>query len=179
MTATLTATGTYKGKTADEWRALAQQRRDASRESFERSDTDGFLSQWALDMTARQYDLSAQLADTDGLTEVEALFDLDGNLVNAYHGWGRYGDYWMILDASGTKTGEYFNPSKARSDTAARKNNAAKGYYVGTAKVPGKATIVSGGTGLSGAASSYAAIVAADQGNVTKETVVQVVDNGR
>lgn len=57
-----------------------------------------------------------------------ALFDLDGNLLDARLVEGRFGMVWRI------EGGGWFNPSKARNAAAARANNARKGYYVGACK---------------------------------------------
>jgi hypothetical protein len=178
MTTTATAPGTYNGKTADEYRELARKFYAARQESWERSDTDGFVSQWASGLTAQQYSLSAQLADADGATEACALFDLEGNLVPSVHGWGEYGEYFIVLDNDERGCRRFFNPSKARNEATARKNNAAKGFYVGTATVPAKVEIVGGGTGLSGAASCYVAIIPARK-EVSADTVISITDNGR
>lgn len=184
MTATLTAkAGTYKGKTAAEWRAESAEMFAKREESYDRCDTDGFVSQWALGSLSQDYSLRAQLAEANGLTETRALFDLDGQLVPAVHGWGEYGEYFMIMDNDERGCRRFFNPSKARKDETARANNAAKGFYVGTVKVEGQVKMLGGGKGLSGAASSYNAIVPAAMGPnggviVDIETVVEIVDNG-
>lgn len=176
--------GTYQGKTADQWRAEAREMMAKREESWERSDTDGFLSQWALGSLSQDYSLCAQLAEADGLTDVCALFDLDGNLVPSVHGWGQYGEYFAVLDNDERGCRRFFNPSQARNEATARKNNAAKGFYVGTVKVPGKVAMLGGGTGLSGCASSYNAIVPCnrtDNGTVmvADEHVAEVIDNGK
>lgn len=177
MTATQT-TGTYNGKTADDYREMAREFFAAREASWERSDSDGFLSQWASGLTAQKYTLSAQLAEANGVTDARALFDLDGNLVPAIHGFGQYGEYFVVLDNEERGCRRFFNPSYARNEATARKNNAAKGFYVGRAMVPAKVEIVGSGTGLSGAASCYPAIVPARK-EVSAETVVEIIDNGR
>ena len=182
-TATLTKAGTYEGKTAAEWRAESAAMFAKREESYERSDTDGFLSQWALGSLSQDYTLRAQLAEANGLTEVCALFDLDGQLVPSIHGWGEYGEYFAVLDNDERGCRRFFNPSKARNEETARKNNAAKGFYIGTVKTQGKVKMLGGGTGLSGCASSYNAIVPqtlSDNGGtlITDEQVVEIIDNG-
>jgi hypothetical protein len=186
MTATATQTaGTYQGKTADQWRTEAREMMARREESWERSDTDGFVSQWALGSLSENYRLCAQLAEADGLTEVCALFDLEGNLVPSVHGWGQYGEYFAILDNDERGCARFFNPSRARNEATARKNNATKGFYIGTVRTAGKVELLGGGTGLSGCASSYNAIVAQTYSNkngttlITAEQVVEVIDNGR
>jgi hypothetical protein len=182
-TATITETGTYQGKTAEQWRAESREMHAKREESWERSDTDGFLSQWALGSLSQQYTLCAQLAEANGLTEVCALFDLDGELVPSVHGFGEYGEYFAVLDNDERGCRRFFNPSKAKNEQTARKNNAAKGFYIGLVKTPGKVEMLGGGKGLSGCASAYNAIVPqtlSDNGGtlITAEQVVEIVDNG-
>lgn len=185
MTATATQTaGTYEGKTADQWRAEAAEMMAKREESWERSDTDGFLSQWALGSLAEDYRLRAQLADADGTTEVPALFDLEGNLVPSVHGWGQYGEYFAVLDNEERGCRRFFNPSRARNEDTARKNNAAKGFYIGTVRTAAKVKMIGGGTGLSGCATARNVIVAQtysdnDTTLITAEQVVEIIDNGR
>jgi hypothetical protein len=178
MNTTATTAGTYNGKTADDYRAESAKFFAARESSWDRCDTDGFVSQWASGLTAHKYLLSAQLADANGATDVRALFDLDGNLVPSIHGWGQYGEYFIVLDNEERGCRRFFNPSGARNEATAIKNNAAKGFYVGRAMVPGKVEIVGGGTGLSGAANCYPAIIPA-RNEVSGETVIEIVDNGR
>ena len=149
---------TYKGKTADQWREDA------------RAQSSGVTAQHRL--------LCAELAESSGLIEVPALFDLTGTLVPALHGWGQYGEYWAVLNTFGDKTGERFIPSKALDDGRARANDARKGYYVGTALVPGKATVVDAETGPGGTTACYAAKVPVHGAKITPGIVAGVVDNG-
>lgn len=181
MTTATTTTGTYQGKTADQWRAEAAAENARRNESWERSDTDGFISQWAHQMGEGENHLKARLAEQNGMTETDALFDLDGNLIPTVHGYGEYGAYFLILDAEGNKDttqgrNGFFSPSKAQNADVARKNNAAKGFYVGTVRVAATTKIVGGGKGLAGAATCYPAIVPASQ-MVTADTA-EIIDNG-
>ncbi len=98
--------GTYKGKTAAQWRAEA---------------TVG---------TKRLCELSAQLAEHDGIMEFPALFNLVGALVPQAR-WirTRAGKWvWRIGTGEGAA---WFNPSVALSGRRRRDNDAAKGYQVG------------------------------------------------
>lgn len=181
-TITTTETGTYQGKTAAQWRAAAAEELRRREESWERSDTDGFVTQWVHGMSASEYSLKAQLAEQNSMTEVSALFDLEGNLLHTLHGWGQFGEYFMILDEDGNKDttqgrNGFFSPSQARSEVTKRKNNAAKGFYVGAVKVPAKVDIVASGTGLSAAATAYATILPTSK--VIDPATAEVVDNGR
>lgn len=163
--------------TADEYRAMSRRNAQESRDSFERCDTDGFLSQWANDLTARKYNALATLADDGGTVETSALFDLDGTMIAAKLIDTRYGVAWGIL-ATDDPHGQivaWFNPSQAMDDTRARKANARKGYYIGTVRVRGAVTIAGSGKGLSGAASCYVTTVRADYG-FSRDAII--IDSG-
>lgn len=165
--------------------ALRQQARDSQRrshESWERSDTDGFVSQWAGNITAAELELKAQLIEQGGVVETDALFDLEGNYVLAKWVHTEFGGAWGIMDPdnpSGRFLG-WFNESKAKNPETARKNNARKGYYVGRIKAKGYVKIVGGGTGLAGAASCYPAmLVWRDENNGGAPIVTEIIDNGQ
>lgn len=130
----------YTDRTEAEWAAEAamfRQRaadcRHRSAESWERSDTDGFLSQWASDSMARHYDLCAELCDTQGEREMNALFDLDGNLVSTRIIDTQYGSAWLTTEEHVKSGGRQFvNPSHARKGVTRYRNLKAKGYTIGT-----------------------------------------------
>jgi hypothetical protein len=134
----------FDGMTADDCRAYAQTCRTRSAESWERSDTDGFLSQAASDVNARVYDIQAEIIDRGGVSIFPALFDLDGNQVPAVRQLNQYDNWsWRILDPhapDSRRTLGWFHESNARKPGAARSNDAKKGYYVGRAYAPAVAT---------------------------------------
>ena len=68
---------------ADELRSEAAKREQSAADSFDRCDTDGFLSQWASGLTARELRLQAEIEEADGLAEFRGLFDKDGNRIKA------------------------------------------------------------------------------------------------
>lgn len=132
-----TETKSFAGKTADEWKALAQAARTESAASWERSDTDGFMSQWANDEMARRYDFCAELAETGGRITVSAAFLLDGTVASFDYREGDYGWYYLINDAAKAVTGvRFFSPSAARKAKTRAANNAKKGFSEGTVSVP-------------------------------------------
>jgi hypothetical protein len=151
-------TGTYEGRTAAEWREASAANYRAREESWDRSDTDGFLSQWASGLTGRLNEAKAELAENDGTTETRALFNLDGTIASVHNGWGKYGEWWLLNDEAAARFGKkFFSPSKA--NTAEKRYNADKkrGFTTGTVRVKGYAEVAGGGTGMSGAASCYVA----------------------
>lgn len=163
---------------ADALRTAAQKSFSAAEESFQRSDTDGFLSQWALDLSGRKDLLQAEIVENGGTWEFPALFDLDGNLVAAKLIQTRYGMAWALLadDSGYGRFLGFFNPSRAISEERARVANARKGYYVGLVLAPAVAEIMGSGTGLSGAASCYVGVRRIN-GDFSRDVVI--TDNGQ
>ncbi len=156
MTTTTTETFRIEGKTADEWRDMARACRQRAADSWARSDTDGFLSQWASDTCAREYDAKAELADQQGLAEFPALFDLEGNLVaaklvevdNRYRpGWKI--SKWIVLedDNPRSRAMQWIAAFPARRSTMAR-----KGFVEGWVKAPAKVIMVGSSTSVGPAA---------------------------
>lgn len=91
------------GLTAAEYRKLASDAHQRKIESFERCDTDGYLSQWALDVTSSIYREAAELAERDWKDSWNTLADTEGNLVpcreiETKFGWA-YGVYRTFEDA--------------------------------------------------------------------------------
>jgi len=68
-------------------------------DSFDRCDTDGFLSQWASSSMSHQYKLEAQLVADGYMTEFFTLADMDGNLVPCKQLETRYGTSWAIFNS--------------------------------------------------------------------------------
>jgi hypothetical protein len=107
----------------DEYRAMARQRSERAEESFERCDTDGFLSQWALNSHAEIYRKLAQLADNGGMADVLFLCDLETErILDAKVVQGRFGLCWLI---DGSEYGEdrprFASYCPARESTLAKR----------------------------------------------------------
>ena len=150
---------------AETLRQQAKQHDRDAQESFERSDTDGFVSQWASDITARLKRLKADLLDKGGIHEFPALFDLTGKRMRAKLHHSKYGLCWMFFDANNKPTGKFISAFPKKEATMTR-----KGYREGTEMAPAKAEIVGGsGYGLSGVASCYPSIIRADNGYPPEE----------
>lgn len=136
---TTTKTGTYRGLTAEEWRAKARGSEEARSDSWERSDTDGFMSQWASGLMAQEYLLCADLAEKNGLTETTALFDAEtGEVASTHLHDGQWGLAWVLNDAAAQKYGRRFLNRSTAQDPA--KRHAAllkKGFTVGLIRVAG------------------------------------------
>lgn len=109
--------------TPAEWRAMAAECYKREQESFERSDTDGFLSQWASTVTARLYSTCAEVAEKGGKWKFRELATADGILIEgAREVKTKYGWSWL------TPGGQWFNPSKAQDEEKRKAANLAKGY---------------------------------------------------
>lgn len=115
-------------KTADQWREEADEWSKRAQESWDRSDTDGALSQWASDTTAREYRAWAALAENNYRAEFPALFTADGELVpDAKYVKTLYG--WAWVCAAG-----WFNPSEHSDPERRLVADRRKGYTVGTVR---------------------------------------------
>lgn len=123
---------TFEGKTADEWENEAKESMRRSAESWERSDTDGFLSQAASDAMAREYMLRAEVARQGGTVEFRAIFDLDGNLIQIHTSEGQYGDYYYNPDAETNGAPRFIRPSEAKNGERRQRTDEKKGFRVGT-----------------------------------------------
>lgn len=163
--------------TSTEYREAAAANEAEAAASFERSDTDGCMSQWANTVTADLHRRQAEIADNGDRARFCALFDLDGNLVPAKLVSGRYGRVWGLLpndDPRASFTG-WFNPSNAENENVRRRNNAKKGYYEGTVLAPAAARLGGSGTGMAGALTVHTVIYRTD-GGFSRD--VEIVDNG-
>jgi hypothetical protein len=100
-TATLTIpSAAERAATAAELRDKARNSNSQAQKSWERSDTDGFLSQWASTSMADKYNTEAALAERGGLTiwQVPAQAAL-------YLPKAKFGAVWMLLDDDDQKVG--------------------------------------------------------------------------
>ena len=124
---------TFAGRTAEQWREEARRCRQESYDSFERCDTDGFLSQWANDTMASRYSYCADVAENGGVLAQPALFK-DGELVaEARNVKGRFGYTWVFDDENGNPV--WLNESKAQKAEKRRQTFMQKheGFTVGWA----------------------------------------------
>lgn len=122
-----------QARTAEHWRIIARESSVRSAESYERCDTDGFLSQWASDQMNLRYQQFARYAEEGYTTTTEAVFDLQGNLVTMDLRDGDYGPYWFIKENEGRA--RFFNESEANKLATRRRNNEKKGYRLGSVRV--------------------------------------------
>lgn len=120
-------------RTAAEYRALAAEHDAERARSIRDSDTDGFLSQWALGRLASQYLYAASVAEAGGVIETFALF-LNGEIASTRQKSGDYGFYWVLNDAAAEAFGKrFFTPSGARDGI---ERDRARGFTYGPIRVP-------------------------------------------
>lgn len=120
--------------TPEEWRDMARAAHARSAESFERSDTDGYLSQWAGDKTGQLYSLCARVAENGGVWDFPALADASGKLIpGAREVCTRYGWSWVWDGPDGAV---WFTASQARTEEARQASNLRRGYQVVTVSLP-------------------------------------------
>lgn len=81
--------------TATQHRENAAKHFEAEAESFERSDTDGFLSQWSSNMHGQLELERARIADAGGLADFAGLFEGDRR-VKAKQVRTRFGAAWVL-----------------------------------------------------------------------------------
>ena len=82
-------------KTAEDYRADAARNREQAAESWERSDTDGFLSQWASGKTAQLNDAKARLMEQGKRDDFPGLYEGDRR-VAARLITTQFGTSWLL-----------------------------------------------------------------------------------
>jgi hypothetical protein len=106
-------------------------------DSFERSDTDGALSQWASGLTAQRKRLEADIADKGGKWSFPVLTGADGNIVPARVVNTRYGAKWAVFGSAEEANADSGEVQQwvTLSDKALRKRGLTLRYQLRDAKV--------------------------------------------
>lgn len=134
----MTTTRTPAG---DELRRQASAHEQEKVDSFERCDTDGFLSQWAHGCLAAEKRFAAEIADNGGVWTFPVLLTLEGEFVPAIPIRAKYGMCWMLLDADGNSLGQFVPYRPKRADTLGK-----RGYREAKAIRPARARLSDGTT---------------------------------
>jgi len=137
-------------------RERASEHFEAAEESFRRSDTDGFLSQWAHGLEGRRLHAQASIEENGGMSAFPALLEGERE-VNAKIIDGKFGPVWLLADSEEARFGRRFIPVGERSRVQRE-----LGLHEGEVDAPAKAVIRGGGRGLAGAASCHVVIVRTD-----------------
>lgn len=158
---------------ADELRQQANEADRRAEESFERSDTDGFLSQWASGITARQLRAQAEIEENGGVAEFPGLFEQEtGRRIKAklvlvddrFRGYGKK-QIWLVLDEDDQAVHWINRTTTPMGDfPSARSKMGQLGLFEDWELGEARAEIFASGTGLSGAASAQVIKRRTDQG---------------
>lgn len=125
---------------------LREQSEDCARrsvESFERSDTDGFVSQWCNDTLSRDYARAAELADQANLSVFKVLVDaqtgeLVANTIHIFESRFHYGnEYKWAVRRAGDQKAQWVTDYKRESSFAAKGLRTA--WMIAPAKLYGRA----------------------------------------
>lgn len=100
--------------TAQQYRESAAKHIEAERESFERCDTDGFMSQWAHSMSAQLDEAKAEIVENGNSSVFVGLYDGDRR-VAAKIIQTRFGSTWLLSDEEANKYGRKFVAIGAKS----------------------------------------------------------------
>lgn len=124
----------------------AKKHEQDKQDSFDRCDTDGFVSQFASGINGQLERTRAEIERNDGLAEFDILVDAEGNKVNARIINGKYGPCWAFIGDNGRFKGFCGLGEKAL---------AKHGYSDSTEIAPAYACLWSppGATGFSGLSS--------------------------
>jgi hypothetical protein len=148
-------------KTAAELRAEAAQHEQNAAESFDRCDTDGFVSQWASGINAQVARRQADIVENGGVWTFRRVRLADaetGEIVaDARRVKTRYGLKWRI-----DSTDEWLPYEPAR-DSTLRKHGYVEVEEFATAPAKAKSWSPSNARGLSGATSVCVVIVRTDE----------------
>lgn len=133
MNTTATQAPEFAGKTAEQWNDMATGAHREAADSFERCDTDGFLSQWASTQMAQRYWHLARIAALGGYLVQEVPADLaTGEIIRGQWRDAAHGRGWCPAD----RAKPWLFPSYARKGATRRAKNEAKGYVMVCALVP-------------------------------------------
>ena len=142
--------------TADSLRASAAAHLEAREASFERSDTDGFVSQWASGICASRDSLAAEILENGGTATFPGLFSREtGERVPAVlirmadkFRPGQDRQVWRIEDPATGRAVAWVNHSWGTKRSAIYRD----GYVLADEQAPAEAFIDGRGHGLSGSA---------------------------
>lgn len=153
-------------------RVSADRSNRSAEESFQRSDTDGFLSQWASNIGADKDRRNADILENGGCAQFPVLCDAEGNVVanrvylfaNQHAPWQGPNRRWRLSDELAAKLGRKWIPvtgyrGKSRIQTTLSLHEESR-WFPAYAKL----TVPAGSksTGLGGCANAYVGVFRAD-----------------
>lgn len=141
-------------------REAADRANRKSEESFQRSDTDGFLSQWALDIGARRDRRQAEVLENGGCARFDVLCAADGTVISdcirTFQNQFSFRDErkWQVReDCLHLTNGRRWIPFGRNSRVQKQ-----LGLSQSDRWFPARAAIAGSGTGLSGCASAFVTV---------------------
>jgi hypothetical protein len=152
---------------AEALEAEAKRSRQRAEESFQRSDTDGFLSQWASNIGAEKDCANAAILRNGGCSTFPVLCDADGNvLATREHSFPDFNRPWLTVYRWKLPR-EYADKCGRKWVPVGEKSRVQKqlGLHEETRWFRAEARITTGNrksTGLSGCANAYVATFQAD-----------------
>jgi len=160
----ITKTTPVNEKTAEEWRQDAARQEDIRENSWERSDTDGFLTQWAAGINSSLSIRKAEIAENGGLWDFPALCDAKTGerikakrvyVANKFAPWNGDVACWIVLDENDKAI--LWLPAGAKS-----RKQKALGFCEKRELAPADAVLEGRGHGLSG--SCWVSVIRKDKG---------------
>jgi hypothetical protein len=98
------------GLTVAQCIANAEEAENVRAESFRRCDTDGFLSQYASNITAAVWREKASIIENQGFARFVVLVDSEGTIVADRSFSNQYGTSWIVFDEHQDRLGRKFIP---------------------------------------------------------------------
>jgi hypothetical protein len=151
-------------KTAEEWRQDATRQEQIREDSWERSDTDGFLTQWAAGINSSLSIRKAEIAENGGLWNFAGLCDAKTGerikakmvyVANKFAPWRGDVARWVVLDENNKAI--LWLPVGANS-----RKQKALGFCEKREQAPADAVLEGKGYGLSG--SCWVSVIRRDKG---------------
>lgn len=148
-------------KPGDKYREQAAEKAQAAQESWETSDTDGFVSQWAHNVRQRELLLKADVADAGNTWLFPALRNKEsGDVVPARLLDTRYGSSWAVF-GSAEEANERDSVVREWVGTGERAI-AKRGYELVWQRRPARVVVSGSGQGLGGATSVQPIVIPDD-----------------
>ena len=132
--------------TAQEYLEEAASHEQEKVDSFDRSDTDGFLSQWAAGINAELARTRADLEENGKMAWFSCLME-DDRRVDAKHIPTRFGSAWILTEEEEARFGRKFIPFSGTGKSRVQKE---LGLHEQDEEAPAWAALKGTGTGLSG-----------------------------
>jgi len=153
--------------TANDYRERGDKSFEKERESFDRCDTDGFVSQWCHNLSGQQDHLQAKILENGGKSTFPGLFHrgsgvrVKAKLVSVYNRFSySHEPKWMVLD-SNDKAVLWLPALKTRQKLSKLYK---LGFMERDERAPAKAKIAGHGTGFSGLVTCHVITARTDGG---------------